>query len=83
MIINVKELDGYEDELLMLAKQGFLDIIWSVSTPYLYYFALKDDKEQEFFAQNTSRNQENYYPKYVCFNVSAKFSGGKRSRPTD
>ena len=56
-------------EELNTAEQSFLDIVWSVSTPFLHYLALWDENGQEFIALNTSRNQEKYSCRHVAWNV--------------
>ena len=59
--LNIESLDT--------AEKAFLDIVWSISTPFLHYLALSDEKGQEFIALNTSRNQEKYSCRHVAWNA--------------
>lgn len=68
------ELDGCSICDINTTASNFLDIVWSLSTPYLRYIALFDSQGNEFFPENTSRNQEYgnppYTMNYVCSDVS-------------
>ena len=57
---------GYRNEIIESAEKDFLDIVWAVSTPYLRCLAIFDEKENEYFAQSTSREQKGYSCKHVC-----------------
>ena len=68
-VIGLRHEGDLNTNELNTAEQSFLDIVWSVSTPFLHYLALWDENGQEFLALNTSRNQERYSYRHVSWDA--------------